>query len=86
MERSLRIDEQVIRHMLMRPDGKGIQEDGCQRSNKVMIIGNLGRDQMRYTPSKPVTSFSVAVSRGWTTSGGERRARNGLMSSPGETG
>jgi single-strand DNA-binding protein len=40
-----------------------------------LIIGNLGRDpDMRYTPSgKPVTSFSVAVSRGWTTSGGERR-------------
>jgi len=29
---------------------------------------------MRYTPSgKPVTSFSVAVSRGCTTSAGERR-------------
>ena len=43
--------------------------------NKVMIIGNLGADpEMRYTPSgKPVTSFSVAVSRGWTTSNGERR-------------
>ena len=43
--------------------------------NKVLIIGNLGRDpEMRYTPSgKPVTSFSVAVSRGWTTSSGERR-------------
>lgn len=43
--------------------------------NKVLIIGNLGRDpEMRYTPNgKPVTSFSVAVSRGWTTSNGERR-------------
>ena len=43
--------------------------------NKVLIIGNLGRaPEMRYTPSgKPVTSFSVAVSRGWTTSAGERR-------------
>lgn len=32
--------------------------------NKVMIIGNLGRDpEMRYTPSgTPVTNFSVAVS------------------------
>jgi single-strand DNA-binding protein len=40
-----------------------------------MIIGRLGRDpEMRYTPSgKPVTSFSVVVSRGWTTSNGERR-------------
>lgn len=43
--------------------------------NKVMIIGNLGRDpEMRYTPSgKPVTSFSVATSRTWTTTDGDRR-------------
>jgi single-strand DNA-binding protein len=42
--------------------------------NKVMIIGNLGRDpEMRYTPSgKPVTSFSVAVSRSWMKPEGER--------------
>lgn len=42
--------------------------------NKVMIIGKLGRDpEMRYTPSgRPVTSFSVATSRTWTTSDGER--------------
>lgn len=44
--------------------------------NKVMIIGRLGRDpEMRYTPSgKPVTTFSVAVSRNWSTSEGERRS------------
>jgi single-strand DNA-binding protein len=43
--------------------------------NKVMIIGYLGRDpEMRYTPSgRPVTSFSVATSRSWTSSEGERR-------------
>ena len=43
--------------------------------NKVMVIGNLGRDpEMRYTPSgKPVTSFSVATSRSWVTTDGERR-------------
>jgi single-strand DNA-binding protein len=43
--------------------------------NKVMIIGNLGRDpEMRYTPSgKPVTSFSVATSRTWVTTEGDRR-------------
>lgn len=43
--------------------------------NKVMIIGNLGRDpEMRYTPSgKPVTSFSIASSRSWVSSDGERR-------------
>jgi single-strand DNA-binding protein len=43
--------------------------------NKVMIIGNLGRDpEMRYTPSgRPVTTFSVATSRSWNTSDGDRR-------------
>lgn len=42
--------------------------------NKVMVIGNVGRDpEMRYIPSgKPVTSFSVATSRSWTNSEGER--------------
>lgn len=43
--------------------------------NKVMIIGYLGRDpEMRYTPSgRPVTSFSVATSRTWTSAEGDRR-------------
>jgi single-strand DNA-binding protein len=43
--------------------------------NKVLVIGNVGRDpEMRYIPSgKPVTSFSVATSRTWTNSEGERR-------------
>jgi single-strand DNA-binding protein len=43
--------------------------------NKVMIIGHLGRDpEMRYTPSgRPVASFSVAATRGWTSAEGERR-------------
>lgn len=43
--------------------------------NKVMIIGNVGREpEMRYTPSgRPVTSFSVATSRTWTSAEGERR-------------
>lgn len=42
--------------------------------NKVMIIGNLGRDpEMRYTPSgRPVTSFSVVTTRTWTSGEGER--------------
>jgi len=42
--------------------------------NKVMIIGYLGREpEMRYTPSgRPVTTFSVAVSRSWNTADGER--------------
>lgn len=44
--------------------------------NKVMIIGNLGRDpEMRYTPSgRPVTNFSVATTRNWTSAQGERRS------------
>ena len=43
--------------------------------NKVMVIGNLGRDpEMRYTPNgRPVTSFSVATTRSWTNADGERR-------------
>ncbi len=43
--------------------------------NKVMIIGNLGRDpEMRYTSNgKPITTFSVATSRSWVTSDGDRR-------------
>ena len=43
--------------------------------NKVMIIGNLGRDpELRYTPSgTPVTTFTVAVGRQWTTATGERK-------------
>jgi single-strand DNA-binding protein len=42
--------------------------------NKVLLIGHLGRDpEMRYTPSgRPVTSFSLATSRSWTSAEGER--------------
>jgi len=44
--------------------------------NKVLIIGRLGKDpEMRYTPSgRPVTTFSVATSRSWNTSDGEKRS------------
>ncbi len=43
--------------------------------NKVMVIGNMGRDpELRYTPSgKPVTSFSLASSRSWIAPNGTRR-------------
>ena len=43
--------------------------------NKVMIIGNVGREpELRFTSvGKAVTSFSVAVSRRWTDSNGGRR-------------
>jgi len=43
--------------------------------NKVMIIGNLGSEpEMRFTPrGNPVTSFSVATNRVYTTPDGERK-------------
>jgi len=43
--------------------------------NKVMIVGNLGRDpEMRYMPSgKAVTNFSVAVGRTWNDANGEKK-------------
>ena len=43
--------------------------------NRVMVIGNLGRDpEMRYTPGgQAVTSFNVAATRTWTAANGERR-------------
>jgi single-strand DNA-binding protein len=43
--------------------------------NKILVIGNLGRDpEMRYTPSgRAVTSFSVATNRRYTTADGESR-------------
>lgn len=42
--------------------------------NKVMVIGHLGRDpEMRYTPSgRPVTTFTLAVTRSWNSADGER--------------
>ena len=43
--------------------------------NKIIIIGNLGRDpEMRYSTSgNPMTSFSVAESNRYTTASGEQR-------------
>jgi len=55
--------------------GSSIEEHKMSRGlNKVMIIGHLGRDpEMRYTPSgKPVTTFTVATSRTWNSTDGER--------------
>jgi len=45
--------------------------------NKVQIIGHLGRDpEMRYTPNgKPVTTFTVAVSRARVKAEGEREEK-----------
>ena len=43
--------------------------------NKIIIIGNLGRDpEMRYSTSgTPMTHFSVASNRRYTTAAGEQR-------------
>ncbi len=43
--------------------------------NKVMVIGNVGKDpEMRYTPNgAAVTSFTVAANRRWTSPDGEQR-------------
>ena len=43
--------------------------------NRMIIIGNLGSEpEMRFTPSgRPVTSFSVATNRRYTTSEDERK-------------
>jgi single-strand DNA-binding protein len=43
--------------------------------NRVMVIGNLGRDpEMRYTPGgQAITSFNLAATRTWTSANGERR-------------
>ncbi len=43
--------------------------------NKVIVIGNLGRDpEMLYRPSgQGISNFSVASSRRYTTNSGEQR-------------
>ncbi len=44
---------------------------------KVIIIGNLGRDpELRYTPQgAPVTTFSVATNERWTDQEGQQQER-----------
>jgi single-strand DNA-binding protein len=43
--------------------------------NKIIIVGNLGRDpEMRYTPTgKAVTDFSVATTRVFTSQDGQKQ-------------
>lgn len=45
--------------------------------NKVILIGNLGRDpEMRYTPSgKAVARFPIATSESWMDGNGDRQER-----------
>jgi len=44
------------------------------RLNRIMVIGNVGNEpEMRFTPSgKPVTNFSLATTRTYTSKDGER--------------
>ena len=45
--------------------------------NKVILIGNLGRDpEVRSTPSgQPVASFTLATNRKWRDKGGQRQEK-----------
>ncbi len=45
--------------------------------NKIMLIGNLGRDpEIRYTPDgSPVANFSLATAESWTDKSGTRQER-----------
>jgi single-strand DNA-binding protein len=57
---------------------EALQEDDGETPlclNRVMVIGNLGRDpEMRYTPKgQAVTSFSLAATRTWGSAPGARQ-------------
>src|SRR2546430_1433 len=45
--------------------------------NKVILVGNLGRDpEVRYTPSgQAVANFTVATNEGWTDKAGQKQER-----------
>ncbi len=45
--------------------------------NKVILIGNLGRDpELRYTANgQPVANFSIATTESWNSKAGERESR-----------
>jgi single-strand DNA-binding protein len=84
-------DEQGQRHvrtevvagkLIPMDDREGMVEypaGGCEETplclNRVMIIGNLGRDpEMRYTPDgQAVTLFSLAATRTWSSNNGGHR-------------
>ncbi len=63
------------RETIAREDPETQSEETPLCLNRVMVIGNLGRDpEMRYTPGgQAVTSFSLAATRNWTTANGGRR-------------
>ena len=45
--------------------------------NKVMLIGNLGKDpEVRYTPGgQPVANFNIATNEAWTDKQGQKQER-----------
>jgi single-strand DNA-binding protein len=74
--------EVVANKLIPMDDREDLAEDSALRCeetplclNRVMIIGNLGRDpEMRYTPDgQAVTSFSLAATRTWSPSNSGRR-------------
>jgi single-strand DNA-binding protein len=50
------------------------ERDEMGSVNKVLLVGNLGRDaEVRYTPGgAPVASFSIATTENWTSKDGEK--------------
>jgi len=73
---------EVVASKLIPMDRRTDADEVCDESeetphclNRVMVIGNLGRDpEMRYTPDgQAVTSFSLAATRTWTLTSGGRR-------------
>jgi single-strand DNA-binding protein len=52
-------------------------EDFMVGVNKVILIGNLGKDpELRYTPAgQPVATFSLATTERWTDKSGQRQDR-----------
>jgi len=49
--------------------------------NRVILAGNLTRDpELRYIPSgQPVTNFTIAINRNYTTQSGERREETSFI-------
>ena len=68
-------DNALNQEALPQVQSVGTEAESVSIMNKIIVIGNLGRDpEMRYTPGgQGVTSFSVASSRRYTTSSGEQR-------------
>ena len=54
-----------------------IEEEFMAGINKVILIGNLGKDpELRYTPGgQPVASFSLATTERWSDKNGQRQDR-----------